>query len=118
MAKEAGKQKLILAVIQGDDYMDTVDELNHNGFFATVLSSTGGFLKKRSVTVMIGVEAGRMQGALDIIKQCAGRRKEMTYTNLSISAGSPTPSIPVMPVQMHVGGAVVFIIDLEDIQKY
>lgn len=118
MAKETEKQKLILAVIQGDDYMETVDELNHQGFFATLLSSTGGFLKKRSVTLMIGVEESRMQGALDIIKKCAGHRQEMTYTNLSMSTGGPHPSIPVMPVHMHVGGAVVFIADLNDIQKY
>ena len=45
------KQKMLLAVIQGDDYPDTVDDLNRSGFFATVLSSTGGFLKKRSVKI-------------------------------------------------------------------
>ena len=50
MDKEKSKKKLLLAVIQGDDYPDTVDDLNRSGFFATVLSSTGGFLKKRSMT--------------------------------------------------------------------
>ena len=30
---ENTKQKLILAILQGDDYADTVDELNQNGFF-------------------------------------------------------------------------------------
>ena len=47
---ENTKKKLILAILQGDDYADTVYELNQNGFFATILSSTGGFLKKKSVT--------------------------------------------------------------------
>ncbi len=118
MDKETSKKKLILAVLQGDDYADTVDELNRKGFFATVLSSTGGFLKKKSVTVMIGVEEDRMQQVLDILKQCAGRRQQMPYSDLSMSAGGPNPSIPMMPVQMSVGGVAVFIIDLDDIQKY
>ena len=118
MDKETSKKKLILAVLQGDDYADTVDELNRKGFFATVLSSTGGFLKKKSVTVMIGVEEDRMQQVLDILKLCAGRRQQMTYSDLSMSAGGPNPSIPMMPVQMSVGGVAVFIIDLDDIQKY
>lgn len=118
MDKATSKKKLILAVLQGDDYADTVDELNRKGFFATVLSSTGGFLKKKSVTVMIGVEEDRMQQVLDILKQCAGRRQQMTYSDLSMSAGGPNPSIPMMPVQMSVGGVAVFIIDLDDIQKY
>ena len=40
------KSKLILSVLQGDDYDNTVSELNKAGFFVTMLSSTGGFLKK------------------------------------------------------------------------
>lgn len=118
MEKETSKQKMLLAVIQGDDYQETVDDLNRNGFFATVLSSTGGFLKKRSMTLMIGVEAHRVQAVLDILRQCAGRRQQMTYSNLSMSTGGPSPSIPMIPVQMSVGGVVVFIMDLDDIQKY
>ena len=47
--ENTGKKKMILAVLQGDDYELTVKALNKDGFFATVLSSTGGFLKKRSV---------------------------------------------------------------------
>ena len=117
MEKEKCKQKMLLAVVQGDDYPETVDDLNRNGFFATVLSSTGGFLKKRSVTLMIGVEEHRVSAALDV-RQCAGRRQQMTYSNLSISSGGPNPSIPMMPVQMNVGGVVVFIMDLDDIQKF
>lgn len=118
MEKENYRQKMLLAVVQGDDYLDTVDELNRNGFFATVLSSTGGFLKKRSVTLMIGVEAHRAQAALDILKQCAGRRQQMSYSNMSMSAGGPTTSIPMIPVPITTGGVTVFMMDLNDIQKF
>ena len=118
MGNETGRQKLLLAVIQGDDYMDTVDELNRRGFFATILSSTGGFLKKRSVTLMIGVEESRVQNALDVLKQYAGRRRELNYSSLSMSTGGPLPAISSVPVQVSVGGAVVFIMDLDDIQKF
>ena len=70
MDKEKTKKKLVLAVIQGDDYADTVDDLNRNGFFATILSSTGGFLKKRSMTLMIGVE--RIKTATPPTLTCTG----------------------------------------------
>ena len=114
MDKDTSRKKLIIAVLQGDDYADTVDELNRSGFFATVLSSTGGFLKKKSVTVMIGVEEEKMQRVLDILKQCAGRRQQMTYSDLSMSAGGPNPSIPMMPVHLSVGGVVAFILNLDN----
>lgn len=118
MGEEKTRKKMLLAVIQGEDYAETVDDLNRNGFFATVLSSTGGFLKKRSMTLMIGVEEHRVQAVLDILRQCAGRRQQMSYSSLSMSSGGPNPSIPMMPVQISVGGVVVFIMDLDDIQKY
>ena len=68
--KKTGAMKMVLAVLQGDDYADTVDELNRDGFSATILSSTGGFLKKKSVTIMIGVEESRLQTVLAILKRC------------------------------------------------
>ena len=52
--------KMILASLQGDDYHDAVHSLNEHGFYATVLNSSGGFLKKRSVTLMIGLESARL----------------------------------------------------------
>lgn len=115
---ETMKKKLILAILQGDDYADTIDELNHNGFFATILSSTGGFLKKKSVTVMIGVDEDKMQQVLDILKQCAGHRQQLTYSDVSMSAGGHAPQIPLIPVPVDVGGVVVFILDLDDLQKF
>ena len=39
MSAEANN-KLILAVLQGDDYADTVSELTHNGFFVTLLNTS------------------------------------------------------------------------------
>ena len=116
MDKETTKKKLILAVLQGDDYADTVDELNRGGFFATVLSSTGGFLKKKSMTLMIGVEEARLQGALDILKQCAGRRQQMTYSDLSMSAGGPivepdAANIIISPICAHMMGSRSFVLN-------
>ena len=112
------RKKMIIAILQGDDYADTVEELNRAGFFATVLSSSGGFLKKRSVTLMIGVNENMLEQALGILRQCAGKRDQMAYSDLSMSSGGPNPSIPMVPVQMSVGGAVIFVLDLDDIIKY
>ena len=42
----------------------------------------------------------------------------MTYSSMAMTAGGPNAAVPMMPVQMSVGGIVVFILDLDDIQKY
>ena len=44
---EQSCNKMILAVISGDDYSNTVQHLNNEGIYATILSSTGGFLRKK-----------------------------------------------------------------------
>lgn len=118
MANENTKQKLILAVLQGDDYLDTVDDLTTHGFFSTVLSSVGGFLKKKSVTLMIGVAEDRVEEVLSIIKRNGGRRQEVTYSDVSVPVGTPGTGINMVPVPVHVGGAAVFIVDLEQIVKF
>ena len=45
--QEKTNYKLILAVLQGDDYHEVVYQLNQKGYYATLLHSSGGFLKKR-----------------------------------------------------------------------
>ena len=61
------KSKLVLAVLQGSDSDNTIRNLNERGFMVTVLSSTGGFLKKKSTTVMIGVEEDRLEEAMEVM---------------------------------------------------
>ena len=119
MDKETSKKKLILAVLQGDDYADTVDELNRKGFFATVLSSTGGFLKKKNVTILIGVEAEKVDDVLGILKQCAGRRKQTVYTVPTPMGGAYCVGAEMaVAVDQEVGGTTVFTMDLDSLQKF
>ena len=56
---ENGK-KLVLAIIQEADYDMVVSALTEHSFYVTQLSSTGGFLKKKNVTIMIGVDDDRL----------------------------------------------------------
>ena len=111
------KNKLILAVLQGEDYDDTVYELNRNGFFATLLSSTGGFLKKRSVTLMIGVSADKADQVLAILKKRAGKRTETIYQSMAPLNGH-SAALPAVPVEREASGAAIFILDLESLQKF
>jgi len=112
------KSDLILAIMQGDDYDDTVKELNKNGFFVTMLNTTGGFMRKRSVTAMIGVEEGRLQEALDILKHCAGRRKTTVFQNASIPHGGSMPVIQTYPAEVDLGGVTVFVLSVNRMEKF
>ena len=100
--------KLVLAILQGEDYEDTVYELNQNGFFVTMLT-----------TIMIGVEEPRLDEVLDILKRRAGQRKATVYQSFSIPMGHPYPPLmPATPVVQDVGGVVVFVMDLQHMEKF
>lgn len=117
MGKVSGK--LIFAVLQGDDYSETVYALNQNGIELTVLNSTGGFLKKRSVTVMIGVESDKLDLVLEILKKNAGRRVETVYHGVTpLGTGGINPMASAVPMKMECGGTVVFVLDMPQMEKF
>ena len=111
------KSKLVLAVLQGSDCDNTIRNLNERGFMVTLLSSTDGFLKKKSTTVMIGVEEDRLEEAMDILQRFAGRRRETVYQSMTMPHGEMS-TVPPMAMEVMAGGAAVFILDLEDIRKF
>ncbi len=105
--------KLLLAILQGDDYSEVVADLNENGFYVTILNSSGGFLKKRSVTIMVGLAEERLDAAIEILKKRAGRRKEVVYNHIVMPAGHHNMAIPpVVPTEVEVGGVTVFVMDV------
>mgnify|MGYP000783965434 CR=1 FL=1 len=97
------KSKLVLAVLQGSDSDNTIRNLNERGFMVTVLSSTGGFLKKKSTTVMIGVEEDLLDSALELLQKYAGRRKETVYQSVTMPHGEMS-SVPPVPMEVMAGG--------------
>ena len=105
--------KLLLAILQGDDYNEVVADLNEHGFYVTVLNSSGGFLKKRSVTIMVGLDAARVDDCIEILKKRAGHRTEIVYNHIVMPTGHHNMTIPpVVPTEVEVGGVTVFVMDI------
>ena len=48
--------KMIFAMLHSEDVDETVEELNKEKYWVTKLSTTGGFLKNKNVTLVIGTE--------------------------------------------------------------
>ena len=111
--------KLILAVVQEDDYDAAVSELNQNGFFVTMLSSTGGFWKKKNITIMLGVDESQLDKALEILKRCAGKRRQTVYSSVSMpTAGQYATAMPSIPMNMEFGGVTLFVLNMEKLEKF
>ncbi len=105
--------KLILAIVQNDDSVLVSEKLTEAGFFVTKLKTTGGFLRAGNITLMIGTEAEKVAEALAIIeKYCEQRTQSLPPAEpLGFETFSP------MPQTITVGGATVFVIDVEQFVK-
>lgn len=103
--------KLIIAIVQDDDALDLIDVLTDSGYRVTKLATTGGFLKAGNTTLMIGVEEDKVDNVLSVIEDECKTRKQVV-TSPSPVAGSTGVYVPY-PVEVEVGGATVFVVDVD-----
>jgi uncharacterized protein YaaQ len=107
--REASRiNRLMAAVIQEQDIENATNALVKLGLSVTRLPSIGGFLGRRNATLMIGLEAGQEQAAVDSLSKSCRRRVEYIATPLE---GSPLPFPSPTPIM--VGGATIFTLEVE-----
>lgn len=107
--------KLIIAIVQDDDAGELIDILTDSGFRVTKLATTGGFLKAGNTTLMIGVEINKVDEVLKVIEEVCKTRDQI-ITSPSPVAGSTGVYVPY-PVEVEVGGATVFVVDVDKFIK-
>jgi uncharacterized protein YaaQ len=64
--------KLIIAILRDGDNEPVSQGLISDGFRVTRIASTGGFLRRGSSTLMIGVEDAQVEHAIDTISKHLG----------------------------------------------
>ena len=108
--------KLIMAVVQDKDSALLSDELVEANIRATKLSSSGGFLRSGNTTFMIGVEEEQVEEVLNIIKvNCESREQ---YMATPVNMDTPLNGNMAYPMQVHVGGATVFVLPVESFHQF
>lgn len=61
--------KLIIAIIKDSDALPVSDALVEEGYRVTRIASTGGFLRRGNVTLLIGTEEETIQDVYDLIEE-------------------------------------------------
>ena len=102
--------KLIMAIVSSDDSRDVLNRLTKAGFRATVISTTGGFLREGNTTIFLGTDDPKVPQAIEVLRQTCQRRTQWV---------SPLPTLegPGLemsePIEVSVGGAVAFVMNVE-----
>ncbi|MFA5523206.1 MAG: cyclic-di-AMP receptor [Tissierellales bacterium] len=107
--------KLVIAIVQDEDAPILVDKLMKERYSVTKLASTGGFLRSGNTTILAGVKKEEVDNVIKIIEELCRSRKMIT-----------TPPPPAAwssgiymgyPVEVQVGGATIFVVDINKFQK-
>ncbi|NLB22114.1 MAG: hypothetical protein GX833_02470 [Clostridium sp.] len=103
--------KLAIAIVNDEDALDLLDELTDKEFRVTKLASSGGFLRSGNTTMMIGVDDEKLPEVIQIIEDTCKTRHQIISnpSPLSTTTGVYVP----YPVDIEVGGATVFVVDVE-----
>jgi uncharacterized protein YaaQ len=105
--------KMILAIVSNDDSANVSRQLTREQYSVTRLATTGGFLMSGNTTLLIGVEDGKVDNVIEIISANSRKRTKMVPSTASFSAGMYAG----MPVQVTVGGATIFVMNVERFEK-
>jgi uncharacterized protein YaaQ len=103
---------LLGAVIQIQDLRPATRALEKLGIQVIHLPSTGAFLGRRNVTLLIAISQERLQEVLATVKETCHKRVEYISTPLE---GAPMPIPLSSPIT--VGGAVIFAVEIEHFEE-
>ena len=107
--------KLIVAVVHNEDARAMIDVLLAHQYRATWLHSSGGFLKQSNATILVGVADEKVDEVVGLVRENCHSRTQTV---------SPIP--PIMepgeffmpyPLEVEVGGAVVFVVPVEHFER-
>ena len=103
--------KLVMAIVHSDDASGLIDALTKRSYRATRINTAGGFLKESNATILLGIEDSQVEEVLGVIKNNCQTRTQ--YINPLPPVMEPGEFYMPYPVEVQIGGATVFVIEVE-----
>ena len=103
--------KMIVAIVNSDDSGKLNRALTESGFSVTKLATTGGFLHAGNTTFLIGIDDDKVEQVMTIIRDTS-----KTHKQIASSVAPFGGSIPI-PIEIEVGGATVFVLNVEQFER-
>jgi uncharacterized protein YaaQ len=106
--------KLVIAVVQDLDADDVTEKVTEAGYRVTRVASTGGFFRQGNTTLLCGVPDDKVPHLIDLLRQTCKRRNRM----MPIAPHSAEHPMTVGAyVEVTVGGATIFVLDVEHFEQ-
>ncbi len=107
--------KLCVMVVADADANRLMSRIVESGLSATKIGSTGGFLRRGSVTILSGVTEEGLLRLTELLSEVCHARKEFV----------PVQTLPFLgdggftsePIEVRVGGAIAFVLEIERFER-
>lgn len=107
--------KLLIAIVNNDDSALVSSALTKEGYTVTKLSTTGGFLMVGNTTFLIGADDDKVAKAKELIKTYSQTRNHTAPSTAAFGGGLTDGDLGS---EVSVGGAIVFEINVDSVEKY
>jgi len=102
--------KLVLAIIGNNDANNVVPQLLKDGYAVTTLSTTGGFFSAGNTTLLVVTEDDKLCQLRTDLEKYTSKRHDVD--------ASKTPAKGKTQGMVNVGGATIFVLDVDRFEKY
>lgn len=103
----------MLAIVQSEDAESALDRLKTLGLPSVQrIATSGGFLRQGNAALWIAVPVGRLGQVMDSLKETCQRRTTYVPAQLEVAQLASA-----FPVEVEVGGATVFICEVERFEE-
>lgn len=112
---------LTIIIINRDIERNFTKEILDEKFIFTRLGSTGGFLRKKSATLLIGLKDEKRLNLLkNILEKIARKRSSYISADSGRTLSSETglPDLPLGAAPLIIGGATLFVIETKELVRY
>ncbi len=103
--------KLVFAIVNNDDSSAVSAAMTKKGYSTTKLATTGGFLKAGNTTFITGVADDKVDDVIQIIAANSSRRTQLIPGTMDVGMYSS------FPVEVTVGGATIFVLNVDRFEK-
>jgi uncharacterized protein YaaQ len=105
--------QLVIVTVSDAQAGALTDRLIRDGFRVTQVASSGGILYEAAVSLLIGLDRARLPRLLEHIRACCRTRRRF------IPAHVEAPLLEIQPVviEAEVGGATVYVLDVERFEQ-
>lgn len=115
MVEASVPTKLCVIIVSNSDADRLIGKLAEREIQATKVASTGGFLRRGNVTILVGIPEPQVDEVMELMRrECRVRQEIVPIEALPLD---PTSGSAPAAIEVRVGGAIAFVLDVARFER-